>query len=59
MVTLCTPSGFEEWFRQMGEPAQSFELPADVAPPRESDFPKMMALTRQLQTELIPGDVDR
>lgn len=59
MVTVCTPSGFEEWFRQMGEPAQSFELPAQVVPPAESDYAKMAALSRQLDTELIPGDVDR
>ena len=43
-LTLCTPSGFEEWFRQLGEPAKSFDLPNEVAPFAEADFLKMIAL---------------
>ena len=58
VVTLCTPSGFEEWFRQLREPARSFDLPEDVLPLAESDFPKMLALGNKLGTEIIPQEVE-
>jgi mannose-6-phosphate isomerase-like protein (cupin superfamily) len=57
-LTVCTPAGFEEWFRVLGEPATSFELPDQVAPFSDADFPKMMALGKKLQTEIIARDVD-
>lgn len=57
-LTLCTPAGFEEWFRVLGEPAASFELPDHVSPFSEADYPKMLALGRQLHTEVIGGNVD-
>lgn len=57
-MTFCTPSGFEEWFRQLGEPAASFDLPDHVSPFSESDYPKMLALGRQLHTEVVGGNVD-
>lgn len=57
-MTLCTPSGFEDWFRHLGEPATTFELPDQVAPFAEADLPKMLALGRQLQVEVLQVKVD-
>jgi mannose-6-phosphate isomerase-like protein (cupin superfamily) len=56
-ITLCTPAGFEEWFREMGRPAESFDLPDQPQQFSESDFRKMIVLGRQLETEII-GEVD-
>ncbi len=52
-LTVCTPSGFEEWFRVLGEPAASFDLPDLVEPFSESDLPGMIALGRKLRTEIL------
>jgi mannose-6-phosphate isomerase-like protein (cupin superfamily) len=57
-LTVCTPAGFEEWFRTLGEPATSFDVPDQVAAFSEEDFPKMMALAKKLQTEILARDVD-
>ena len=57
-MTLCTPSGFEEWFRALGEPATSFDLPEHVWQFSEADYAKMLALGKQLRTEVIGGDVE-
>jgi quercetin dioxygenase-like cupin family protein len=57
-ITICTPGGFEEWFRQLGQPAASFDLPEVVAPFSESDLPKILALGRKLQVEILPADVE-
>jgi mannose-6-phosphate isomerase-like protein (cupin superfamily) len=57
-ITLCTPSGFEEWFQKLGEPASSFDLPEKVVPFSEADFPKMLEVAKKLQTEIIPKQVD-
>jgi len=56
-ITLCTPAGFEEWFRALGQPATSFDLPERVQPFSEAEVRKMIALGRSLQTELV-GEVD-
>lgn len=56
-MTLCTPSGFEEWFRTFGRPAKNFELPERVQPPSQEDFRKMIELGRKLDTEVI-GEVN-
>ena len=58
VITLCTPSGFEEWFRELGERATSFDLPDRVDPFSESDFPKMIALGKRLQTETIQRELN-
>jgi mannose-6-phosphate isomerase-like protein (cupin superfamily) len=52
-ITICTPSGFEYWFKELGEPANNFELPEKVAPPSAADIPKMVALSQRLGTEII------
>lgn len=52
-VAVCTPAGLEELFREMGQPAQSFEMPEDVAPFSEADLKKLQAVTRRLSTEII------
>jgi mannose-6-phosphate isomerase-like protein (cupin superfamily) len=57
-LTVCTPAGFEEWFRVLGEPAKSFDLPDHVEPFSDADFPKMMALGKRLQTEIIGRQVE-
>jgi quercetin dioxygenase-like cupin family protein len=57
-ITVCTPSGFEEWFLQMGRPAKSFDLPEHVASFSEADFAKMQVLSKQLHTEVIEREVD-
>lgn len=57
-MTLCTPSGFEELFRVLGEPATTCDLPEHVSPFSEADYPKMLALGRQLHTEVIGRDVE-
>ncbi len=56
-MTICTPSGFEDWFRELGEPANSFDLPDQVEPFSEAVFPKMLALGKRLQTEIIQQEV--
>jgi quercetin dioxygenase-like cupin family protein len=58
MLTVATPAGFEEWFREMGQPVDSLELPAETIPFAESDFPRMMAISKRLDTEIIPHPVD-
>jgi mannose-6-phosphate isomerase-like protein (cupin superfamily) len=57
-ITVCTPPGAEEWFRQMGEPATSFDLPDEVVPFSESDFPRMLALSKKLEVEFIQREVN-
>ncbi len=56
--TICTPSGFEDWFRELGEPANSFDLPDTVEPFSEAVFPKMLALGKRLQTETLRREVN-
>ena len=41
-ITVCTPAGFEDWFRQLGTPATSFDLPETVEPPSEAERAKML-----------------
>ena len=53
MITLCTPAGFEEWFREFGSPAVSFDLPDHVQPFSDSELPRMAALGQRLQVEMI------
>lgn len=53
MITLCTPGGFEEWFRTLGNPATSFDLPDRVPPFSEAEVRRMIALAKSLQTEII------
>jgi quercetin dioxygenase-like cupin family protein len=52
-ITVCTPGGFEEWFRTLGTPAENFDLPAQVEPFSPEELPRMLELGRKLQTELI------
>lgn len=52
-ITVCTPGGFEEWFRTLGRPAASFDLPAAVQPPSPDDLPKLIAMSRALQVETL------
>ncbi len=58
MLTIATPAGFEEWFQVLGTPATSFDLPESVEPPSPEEFQKMLALSRKLGTEILPGPVD-
>ena len=57
-VTVCTPAGFEEWFRELGEPVQSLELPGEIKPLSEADFAKTPALAMRLRLDLIQRDVN-
>jgi mannose-6-phosphate isomerase-like protein (cupin superfamily) len=52
-ITLCTPAGFEEFFREMGHPATSFDLPDHVQPFSESDYRKMAELGRRLKVDTL------
>ncbi|WP_321473571.1 quercetin 2,3-dioxygenase [uncultured Paludibaculum sp.] len=52
-ITVCTPGGFEEWFRTLGTPASSFDLPESVEPFSPADLPRMIELGRKLGTETI------
>ncbi|MGC4049547.1 MAG: cupin domain-containing protein [Paludibaculum sp.] len=52
-ITLCTPGGFEEWFRTLGTPAASFEVPERVEPFSPADLPRMLELSRKLETDII------
>ena len=56
-ITLCTPAGFEEWFRELGQPATSFDRPDLVQPFSEPELKKMTALGQHLQVEMV-RDVD-
>jgi hypothetical protein len=56
-ITVCTPACFEDWFREMGEPATSFDLPDEVQAIPDADRPRMMALSRRLNTEIV-GEVE-
>jgi mannose-6-phosphate isomerase-like protein (cupin superfamily) len=56
-ITICTPACFEEWFREMGQPATSFDLPDCVQQFSEAELPRMIALSRRLNTEIL-RDVD-
>ncbi len=53
VITLCTPAGFEEFFREMGKPATSLELPEKVQPFSSADLARMIAVGKRLQTEVI------
>ena len=52
-LTLCTPAGFEEWFRQLGTPAKSFDLPQRAVPPSPVEMNRMVALSKSLQVEIL------
>ena len=52
-ITICTPAGFEDWFRKLGEPAVSFDPPAEATPFPESVLPQMLALSKQLRVEIL------
>ena len=52
-LTLCTPAGFETWFRELGSPAVSFDLPDHPQQFSESEVKKMVALGQRLDTEII------
>jgi quercetin dioxygenase-like cupin family protein len=52
-ITLCTPAGFEEFFREMGHPATSFDLPDRVQPFSEADYRKMAELGRRLKVDTL------
>ena len=52
-MMLCTPAGFEEWFRTLGRPATSFDLPTHVEPFSEAELRKMSSLARSLDTEML------
>jgi mannose-6-phosphate isomerase-like protein (cupin superfamily) len=54
-VTICTPAGFEEWFREMGRPAESLEPSAMPAGP--PDFGKIAELSKKLQVQTL-GEVE-
>jgi hypothetical protein len=48
-----TRAGFEEWFRALGRPAASFDLPERGLPPTEDELRRMIALSKSLQVEMI------
>jgi quercetin dioxygenase-like cupin family protein len=48
-LNFMTPAGFETWFRELGTPAQNFELPENVTPPSEADLARMQALGEKLR----------
>ncbi len=52
-ITVCTPGGFEEWFRTLGTPAEGFDLPEQVEPFNPADLPRIIELGRKLETETI------
>jgi mannose-6-phosphate isomerase-like protein (cupin superfamily) len=52
-ITLCTPAGFEEWFRELGQPAVSFDLLDHPRQFSEAEVKKMIALSRRLDGEII------
>ncbi len=52
-ITLGTPAGFEEWFRELGEPATTFDLPDRVEPLPGAELSRIMALGRKLQVEIV------
>jgi hypothetical protein len=52
-ITLCTPAGFEEFFRKLCQPAVSFDLPDHPQQFSESEIKKMIALGQRLDTEII------
>jgi mannose-6-phosphate isomerase-like protein (cupin superfamily) len=56
-ITICTPAGFEEWFRELGTPAANFDLPERVLPPTQDEIRKMIVLSQKLKTDLL-RDVD-
>ena len=57
-ITVCTPSGFEKWFRELGEAATRFDLPETTTPFSDDTFAKMLILSKQLQTEMVQREVD-
>jgi quercetin dioxygenase-like cupin family protein len=57
-LTVCTPSGVEELFRQLGEPTTSFDLPEEVRPLPDSAVPKLIALSKQLNIELVNRELN-
>jgi quercetin dioxygenase-like cupin family protein len=58
MLTMVSPAGFEEWFQVLGTPAPNFDLPETVEATSPEEFPRMLALSRKLGTEILPGPVD-
>ena len=52
-ITVCTPAGFEDWFRELGTPATSFDLPDTVEPPSEAERAKMQVLAKQLGVQIV------
>jgi quercetin dioxygenase-like cupin family protein len=49
MLLLVTPGGFERFWQDMGEPAQTFTIP----PPGPVDMEKLMALAPKYNLEIL------
>jgi quercetin dioxygenase-like cupin family protein len=52
-LNYISPAGFEEWFRTLGTPATSFDLPATVEPMSEELEHKAMELGPKLGVRVL------
>jgi quercetin dioxygenase-like cupin family protein len=46
-LTYISPAGFEDWFRRLGTPATTFDLPEHIMPPTEAELAAIAELAPQ------------
>lgn len=52
-LNFISPAGFEDWFRELGVPADSFELPADLPQMTEELQRKAAELSARLRVQIV------
>ena len=57
-LNVLRPAGFEQWFRELGTPAEDFDLPLQPPPPSPELFARMQRLGERLRVYVLPGEVD-
>ena len=52
-LNFISPAGFEQWFRELGTPADSFELSTDLPPMTEELQRKSAELSAKLHVQIV------
>jgi quercetin dioxygenase-like cupin family protein len=52
-LNYISPGGFEQWFRTMGTPAESFDLPETIEPPHEGELQAMPQVSARLGVRIL------
>jgi len=52
-LNFISPAGFEQWFRTLGTPAESLEVPATIQPPTEEELRRAAELAPQMGVSIL------